>query len=154
MSWGDGAPLARQSLNFSHIYNPGTYSAHLLIIDSGAVHSYSMTVTVSALPGASVGVNVAFYPPVNLPNPGLTPARPVPDFVVVQTTSVSRLPNGQAVAAFLGMPGEVYTIEATSDLGGGFVPVGTMTAGVDGKFQYVDPAAVGSPKRFYRATYP
>ena len=47
MNWGDGSPLQEQSLSISHIYTTGTYAAQLLVIDSGAVHSYNMTVVVS-----------------------------------------------------------------------------------------------------------
>lgn len=154
MSWGDGSALAEQSLTFSHIYSAGTYAAHLLVVDSGAVHSYNMTVVVSSSTGASVAVNVAPFPPQNIPNPGLLPDDPVPDFVVVQATTISKLGNGHALIQFIGVPGWTYTIGATSDLKQGFLPVGSATADTNGNFQYDDPAAAGVTRRFYRATYP
>ena len=43
MNWGDGSALQEQSLTFSHIYISGTYSANLLVIDTGAVHGGALT---------------------------------------------------------------------------------------------------------------
>ena len=154
IKWGDGSALQEQAATFSHVYSVGTYSAQLLVIDAGAVHSYDMMVVVSSSTAAAVTVNVTPLAPVSIPNQGLIPATLGPAFLVMQTMSISILGNGHAVAKFLGIPTLTYTIEATSDLDQGFLPVSTVTAGADGTFQYDDPAAVNAGSRFYRATYP
>lgn len=154
MSWGDGSPFQEQTLNFSHLYAAGTYQANLLVIDAGAVHSYSITVVVSPSPAVSVPVTVTPFPFANIPNQGFVSADPVPGFNVVQTTSIAILPNHHAVINSLGIPLWTYTIEATSDLNQGFLPVGSATAGADGTFQYNDSSATNFNSRFYRAKYP
>ena len=154
MNWGDGSAYQEQSLAFSHVYASGTYQANLLVVDAGAVHSYDMTVNVSSSHAASITFNVTPFPPANIPNQGLVRANPVPDFNVVQTTSIVVLPNGHAVVNFLGVATWTYTIEATADLTQGFLPVGSATAGADGTFEYNDPAALNFNTRFYRASYP
>jgi hypothetical protein len=154
MNWGDGSAFQEQSLGFSHIYSNGTYHADLLVIDAGAVHSYTMTVSVSSSAAPSIAVNVTAFPPATITNQGFVLASPVPDFNIAQLTSISILSNGQAVLNFLGVPAWTYTIEATSDLTQAFSPIGSGTAGTDGTFQYTDLAAVGAKARFYRASYP
>ena len=154
MKWGDGSALQEQLLTLSHVYASGTYAAQLLVIDAGAVHSYDMSVVVSSSTSAAVSANVTPLAPVSIPNQGLVPASLGPDFLGMQTTSVSVLTNGHALATVLGIPTLTYTIDATSDLTQGFLPVATVAAGADGTFQYDDPAAVGARCRFYRATFP
>jgi len=154
INWGDGSSYTEQSLTPSHVYAAGTYNAQLLIIDSGALHAYSMTVAVSQSPSTPVTVNITAFPPVSNPNPGLVPADPVPDFIVMQTTNLSILPNGHGLIQFNGIPGWTYSIQATSSLNQSFSTIGTATADTNGNFQYDDPAAVGATHRFYRATYP
>jgi hypothetical protein len=154
MNWGDGSAFQEQSLSFSHIYGSGTYQADLLVIDAGAVHSYTMTVAVSSSAASSININVTAFPPSSITNQGFVTASPVPDFNIAQLTSIAFQSNGQAVLTFLGVPTWTYTIEATADLSQGFSPVGSGTAATDGTFQYTDPAAVGSNARFYRVSYP
>ncbi len=154
MNWGDGSSLQEQSLAFSHIYSNGTYQADLLVVDAGAVHSYGMTVAVSSSAPASINVNVTPFSPVSIPNQGLVPANSVPDFVVVQATSMSVLPNGHAVVDFLGVPTWTFTILTSSNLTQAFLPIGSATAGTNGAFQFDDPGAVNANSRFYRASYP
>ena len=81
MNWGDGSAFQEQSLTFSHVYSNGTYQADLLIIDAGAVHSYQMTIIVSSAAAAYITINVTAFPPMSIPNQGLIPSDPVPDFV-------------------------------------------------------------------------
>jgi hypothetical protein len=154
IKWGDGSSPQEQSLSLSHVYATGTYAAQLLVIDAGAVHSYDMSVVVSSSTAATVAANVTPLAPVSIPNQGFVPASLGPDFLVLQTTSISVLANSHVLVTFLGIPTLTYTIEATADLKQGFLPVATVTAGSDGTFQYDDPAAVGAKSRFYRATYP
>ena len=78
MNWGDGYAYQEQSLNFSHVYAPGTYTADLLDIDDGALHSYDMTVDVSSSASSPVNINVTPFSPVENVNPNLTPPVPVP----------------------------------------------------------------------------
>jgi len=154
VNWGDGSAYTEQSLTPSHVYAAGTYNAQILVIDNGAVHSYTMTVGVSSAPSTPVTVNVTAFPPVNIPNQGLLPAGPVPDFIVMQTTGFSVLPNGHGLIQFNGIPGWTYSIQAASDLISGFSTIGSATADTNGNFQFDDPAAIGATSRFYRATYP
>jgi hypothetical protein len=79
INWGDGSPYQGQSLTFSHMYSPGTYSADLLEVDDGAVHSYDMTIEVSSASSTPIDITVTPFPTVDDPNPGLTPALPVPE---------------------------------------------------------------------------
>jgi hypothetical protein len=100
MNWGDGSVFEVQSLTFSHVYSVGTYQADLLIIDTGAVHSYNMTVVVSASPASLITVNVTPFAPVIIPNEGLVPANPVPDYLPIissQPTSIMATAGSNAV---------------------------------------------------------
>jgi len=154
MNWGDGSPFQEQSLSISHIYTTGTNAAQLLVIDSGAVHSYNMTVVVSSSAPTSININVTPFSPVSIPNQGLVPANSVPDFIVVRATSMTVLPNGHAVIGFIGVPTWTFTILTSSNLTQGFVPIGSAAAGTNGAFQFDDPGAVNANSRFYRASYP
>jgi hypothetical protein len=113
-----------------------------------------MTVVVSSSAAASITVNVTPFPPVSIPNQGLVPANPVPDFNVIEPTSIAILTNGHAVISFLGIPTWTYTILAASNLTQGFLPIGSATAGSDGTFQYTDTGATNLNTRFYDASYP
>jgi hypothetical protein len=77
MNWGDGSAYDEQSLTFSHVYAPGTYTADLLDVDEGAVHSYDMTVDVSSAPSTPIEIDVTPYPTSDDPNPGLFPFTPI-----------------------------------------------------------------------------
>jgi hypothetical protein len=93
INWGDGSEYEGQSLAFSHIYASGTYSADLLEVDDGAVHSYDMTVSVSSALSTPVDVDVTAFSPAEDVNPGLIPAQlqPVPEPTGLLITSGSAL---------------------------------------------------------------
>ena len=78
MNWGDGSPTQEQALTFSHIYAPGRYTADLLCVDNGAVHSYVMIVDVNSSATSALNITVAAVLPVRTINPGLVPPSPVP----------------------------------------------------------------------------
>ena len=89
MNWGDGSAYQKQSLSFSHVYSPGTYTADLLDVDDGAVHSYDMTVLVSSAPSTPIDITVTAFAPVETPNQGLVPLAPLSE--VPQATTAPRL---------------------------------------------------------------
>lgn len=155
MSWGDASDNQGQALSFTHHYQAGSYQAHLLVIDSGAVHSYSMNVVVSAAAPSAPQIAVAAFPPAGLANDGLSVPLPtdIPDFVLVQPTSMTLLPNGHALSGFKGVPNWTFTIQAGNDLTG-FSNIGTAVADSAGNLQFEDPVGTSVPRRFYRAAYP
>lgn len=54
MDWGDGSEYDAQTLSFSHTYaSAGTYKATLVVVDTGTVYRWDMTVQVSS--GATTG---------------------------------------------------------------------------------------------------
>lgn len=54
MDWGDGSEYDAQSLSFSHQYAiPGTYHASLIVVDTGTIYRWLMTVQV--FDGATTG---------------------------------------------------------------------------------------------------
>jgi MYXO-CTERM domain-containing protein len=69
VNWGDNTPWNQQSSAFNHVYAPGSYTADVLVVDSGAVHDYSMNVSVSPSPGALVGIGVNHFPDAGGNNP-------------------------------------------------------------------------------------
>jgi hypothetical protein len=154
LNWGDKSSFQEQSLSFSHFYSNGTYTADLLIVDAGAVHLYTMTVTVSSSQASSITVNVTPFSPGSIPNQNFVPASFVPGFNVIEPTSIAVISNGQAIISFLGISNWTYTIDAASNLTQGFSPIGTATADTNGVFQYSDPEATNFTSRFYRASYP
>jgi uncharacterized repeat protein (TIGR03803 family) len=77
MNWGDGSAYQEQSLIFSHVYSPGTYTVDLLDVDDGAVHSYDMTVLVSSAPSTPIDIDITAFTPTETPNAGLVPLSPV-----------------------------------------------------------------------------
>lgn len=76
MSWGDGLPDDTQATRFAHLYDPGTYNADLFILDSGAVHSYDMTVVVSDGAAATITVQPSAFTPSLSANIGEAPIVP------------------------------------------------------------------------------
>jgi hypothetical protein len=74
VDWGDGSPYPGQQSSFSHVYGaPGTYDADLFVMDSGAVHSYPMSISVSSSPASSVDVTITGFSPATDENPGFGP---------------------------------------------------------------------------------
>ena len=63
--------------------------------------------------------------------------------------SAAMLPNGQMQLLFAGLPGEVYTIQASTNLAD-WEPVSVLTA-TNAPLPFIDPAATNLPARFYRA---
>jgi len=76
----------------------------------------------------------------------------VPATTSAHIDTVTTLPNGHAMVGGLGVPFEAYTIEATAGLAPAFFPVGAITAGGDGRFEFEDIYAGNFPERQYRAT--
>lgn len=83
MNWGDGSLFENQTDDLSHVYTSGTYTADLLIVDSGAVHSYDFEIATSAMSGDDLSITPTIYPPSQEANPGLVDATPIPDVVNV-----------------------------------------------------------------------
>ena len=71
----------------------------------------------------------------------------------VRITSITKTGNSVLLQG-LGVPAAIYEIEATEDLAQGFDPdpIGSATAGSNGKFQLID--TTNLPRRFYRVVYP
>lgn len=57
--------------------------------------------------------------------------------------------GGPAIISGSGNPGDIYEVQASQDLLS-WQTVGSVTAGIDGTFQYSDLGAVTLPARFYR----
>lgn len=75
IDWGDGSLREGQFTSYSHLYtSPGSYDANLLVMDSGAVHSYDMRIDVGGSPSDPIGILVSSFPPGNVPNPGFEPS--------------------------------------------------------------------------------
>ncbi len=153
VNWGDGQNWQEQALSFSHVYAEGTYTADLLVVDTNAVNSYDMTITVSLSPATPVNVSVMPFPSTAITNQSIVPAQQVSGFAVVQMTSIS-ISNGYPVVGLFGVPTWSYTIRASSNLLQQFIPIGSAVAGSNGVFQFQDPTANTNAMRFYRASYP
>ncbi|MFN0128153.1 MAG: DUF642 domain-containing protein [Verrucomicrobiales bacterium] len=68
--------------------------------------------------------------------------------------SITRVENGSVVLTVRGFPNGAHRIQASPDLSaGGFVDLGTVTAGADGRFAFHD-ARTGLSKTYYRVAYP
>lgn len=63
--------------------------------------------------------------------------------------AISMLPDGSARLEVLGVPGFTYAVEASDDLVT-WTPVGSLTVGADGRFEFTDPDAQSEGRRFYR----
>jgi hypothetical protein len=73
------------------------------------------------------------------------------------TTQGIQATNGNLEVTFGGIPGEIYTIEATQNLNPivNWVPVATnLVADANGLLKYVDTQARTLPARFFRARTP
>jgi hypothetical protein len=64
--------------------------------------------------------------------------------------------GGSMLVKFAGIPGRNYSIQTTDSLAEPVVwtTVASLTAGVNGIFQYTDNEVYGHPTRFYRAFVP
>jgi hypothetical protein len=154
MNWGDGTPWQEQSLTLSHVYTNGGYYGDLLIIDNGAVHSYTFNVLVSSATATVSNLSITAFPPVNTPNQGLLPGNPVPNYPLPLAQSISVGQNGLIRCTFTGAPGETYEIQSSTNLQQGFVTVTNLTAGTNGVFIFDDPNAVQNRSGFYRVPLP
>lgn len=76
------------------------------------------------------------------------------NLAALKITSVARPVNGHFIVTGQAPPNVSLNVQASPDLISPFTVIGTVTAGVDGTFQYDDAAAAFLPKRFYRAAYP
>ena len=108
--------------------------------DTGADH---FTYTVRSAQGGLLNFTV---------NVGVIPA----DAPVQEAESITKQPDGSQRVVFSGVPGRIYRIQSSDELGsgaGGWVDRGSKQAEEDGRFEFVD--AVPLPgKRFYRAVFP
>jgi hypothetical protein len=154
MNWGDGTAFEEQCTTLSHVFSNGTYAAHLLIIENGAVHSYDLGVTVSSAPATYTNITVVPYPAMSLPNQGLIDANWVPNYPPPSVQSISLRPNGHALVTFAGAQAETYLIQSATNLSLGFAIVTNATAGTNGLFLYDDPNAPNNRSTFYRAVWP
>ena len=70
--------------------------------------------------------------------------------------AITLINNGQIQITGAGMPGWVYTVEATEDLGNpnGWQIIGQATADANGAMTFIDPDAPNHPMRFYRFKAP
>jgi len=63
--------------------------------------------------------------------------------------SIVSTPDGQMQMQFSGTAGQVYQIQASTNLGN-WTTVGTATADANGNISFTDPNAASYPNRFYR----
>ena len=70
----------------------------------------------------------------------------------MQFTTVGFATNGQFQLNFLGVPGQTYVLQASSNLVN-WIPINTNLAATN-LFQFTDPGAGGRPRRFYRVLKP
>lgn len=71
---------------------------------------------------------------------------------VERLATIERLESGAFRLKFSGIPGFAYVIEGTSALGeSGWKLLGSRTAGVDGRMEFIDSEASSQAMRYYRA---
>ena len=67
-------------------------------------------------------------------------------------------PNGPVTLVFIGLPGQAYQIQATTNIAPvsavNWITLGTTNAGTNGLFQYLDLFSPPPPSRFYRIFMP
>lgn len=70
-------------------------------------------------------------------------------------TSLTPMDAGEIVLRGIGLPGLLYTIEASSTLQpGSWIAIGPAPAGVDGLYEFIDLDGALNPARFYRVRSP
>ncbi len=70
----------------------------------------------------------------------------------VRITSIALSPAGSFLTFSGGAAGHTYEIQVATDPGASsWQAIGSADAGIDGTFQFTDPAATNSPVRFYRS---
>jgi uncharacterized repeat protein (TIGR03803 family) len=72
------------------------------------------------------------------------------------TIALQVVGNGMQLNFSGGIPGQSYNVEATTILGSpsGWQPLGSVQAGANGQFQFLDSTMQNMPVRFYRASAP
>lgn len=83
-------------------------------------------------------------------NVGVIPA----DAPVQEAESISKLPDGSQHVIFSGVPGRIYRIQSSDEMGSGsWVDRSSEQAEEDGSFDFIDTVPLPG-KRFYRAVFP
>ncbi|MDB6122378.1 MAG: hypothetical protein JWQ71_1371, partial [Pedosphaera sp.] len=67
--------------------------------------------------------------------------------------SMNVLPNSHALLRFAGIPGRIYTIQASTNMIT-WTNLSAATAATNGTFQFEDADAASFPIRYYRTVYP
>src|SRR2546427_560191 len=126
-------PALVTNLNVTYASPAGTGTLAFALLPNA---SGSATITVTVNDGGSSNniISRSFTVTVNPP---------------LRIQSIARQPTGSVTIGFQGIPGALYTIEASSDLMG-WSSIGTATEGAPGQFQFEDTGAAGLAARFYR----
>lgn len=72
----------------------------------------------------------------------------------IRIVSIREITNDSVELNVQGLPGAVHRVLAADRVNGSYNSVGTVNAGVDGKFQFVHTGGGGLPGRYYRVESP